>query len=279
MASSTVFDLISASLGKSLEQIIIPKFAEIAVSKYNNMLIEYEAPDLFPDENSQKVLFEIAFKEALANPGKKSSTKSKTTKNETSEKKEKASPKPKVKKTPAPKPQWLSLSEMKEHLDGTQHFCGFVADRGPNKGKFCATVLTEEHKNCGTMSADGWVPHTPEKEFEEVGNQGARMRCKKCWAKGKNGCYRKEGAAEKLYADEFAKAAELPEIPEVPNSDINEPVEELTDAMSSVTIEDKYSHNTDDEMEECPSDNEMEECPSDDEEENTENLLDGLLDN
>ncbi len=265
VTDTTVFDLISDSLGKTIESIMIPNFADVAADVASQF---GEEP---PSRDSMKVLFVDAFKKVLANPGKVTQTKPKTVKKK-AEKKEKESPKPKVKKTPAPKPQWLSLNEMKEQLDGTKHFCGFVADRGPNKGKFCATVLTEEHKNCGTMSADGWVPHNPEKELDAVEGQGSSMRCKKCWAKGKNGCYRKEGAAEKMYAEEFAQvAADIPEIPDAPNDDIKEPVEELVNGISSVSIS-----NDDDENED--SDEELEECPSDNEE-NTEDLLNGLLDN
>ena len=30
-------------------------------------------------------------------------------------------------------------------------YCSYVADKGKNKGKFCGTLLTEEHKNCGNF--------------------------------------------------------------------------------------------------------------------------------
>jgi len=39
--------------------------------------------------------------------------------------------------------------EMEQNLiqNKTKTFCTFVAERGPNKGKFCACELTEEAKN------------------------------------------------------------------------------------------------------------------------------------
>ena len=161
MASSTVFDLISVSLGKSLESIIIPNFVDVAVA------VASEFGDEPPSKDSMKLLFEGAFKKALSNPGKKVAEK------KVVEKKEKVSPKPKAKKAPAPKPQWLSLAEMKEQLsEEKHHFCGFVADRGPNKGKFCATILTEEHKNCGNFTEDGWVPHSP-----DIAKMAQQRRC------------------------------------------------------------------------------------------------------
>ena len=262
MASSTVFDLISTSLGKSLETIIIPNFVDVAVA------VASEFGDEPPSKDSMKLLFEGAFKKALSNPGKKAAVKPKSPKKTTSEKKEKASPKPKVKKIVAPKQQWLTLCEMKEQLaEEKNYFCGFVADRGPNKGKFCATVLTEEHKNCGTLSADGWVSHTPDAELDIVEKVGSRMRCKKCWSKGKNGCYRKEGAAEKMYANKFEaqkSGSDLPEIPGAPNDDIKEPTAEAL-------VESQKSNEDEEELEEMTG--------SDDEEETkTEDLLDGLLD-
>ena len=267
MASSTVFDLISVSLGKSLETIIIPNFVDVAVTVASGF------GDEPPSKDSMKLLFEDAFKKALSNPGKKASSKAKTSnKEEKKEKKEKkASPKPKVKKAPAPKPQWLSLVEMKEKLSEEKtFFCGFVADRGPNKGKFCATVLSEEHNNCGVLTEDGWVPHTPEKELESVGGSGASMRCKKCWSKGKNGCYRKEGVAEKMYSEEFSKVQvpDLPEVPEVPNDDISEPEENEVNEEQDEE-QDEYQCNTDDE------DNEGKE---EDDDVSTDDLLEGLID-
>lgn len=275
MASSTVFDLLSVSLGKSIETIMIPNFAEVAAQ------VASQFGDEPPSQDSMKVLFIDAFKKSLANPGKKT-TKPKTPKKEakTSDKTESKPKKPKTPKSPkakrtlAPKPQWLSLNEMKEKLDGTQHFCGFVADRGPNKGKFCATVLTEEHKNCGILTADGWTPHTPDQEFESVDKLGHKMRCKKCWAKNKTGCYRKQGAAEKIYSEEIEKAekefADMPEIPDVPNNDVKNSVE---DELDDKLLE---KPSTDDDEE---SEDDLEECPTDDEEgPTTEELLDGLLD-
>ena len=277
MASSTVFDLLSVSLGKSIETIMIPNFAEVAAQ------VASQFGDEPPSQDSMKVLFIDAFKKSLANPGKKT-TKPKTPKKEAktsdkteskpkSPKKPKTPKSPKAKRTPAPKPQWLSLNEMKEKLDGTQHFCGFVADRGPNKGKFCATVLTEEHKNCGILTADGWTPHTPDQEFESVDKLGHKMRCKKCWAKNKNGCYRKQGAAEKIYSEEIEKAekefADMPEIPDVPNNDVVNSVEEdLKRYFAEPSTKDDEE-----------SEDDLEECPTDDEEgPTTEELLDGLLD-
>ena len=69
MASSTVFDLISVSLGKSLESIIIPNFVDVAVA------VASEFGDEPPSKDSMKLLFEGAFKNALSNPGKKVSEK------------------------------------------------------------------------------------------------------------------------------------------------------------------------------------------------------------
>ena len=280
MASSTVFDLLSVSLGKSIETIMIPNFAEVAAQ------VASQFGDEPPSQDSMKVLFIDAFKKSLANPGKKTTkpktpkktekTSDKTESKPKSPKKPKTPKSPKAKRTPAPKPQWLSLSEMKEQLDGSQHFCGFVADRGPNKGKFCATVLTEEHKNCGILTADGWTPHTPEQEFESVDKIGHKMRCKKCWAKNKTGCYRKQGAAEKMYSEEFDKAEkeidDIPEIPDVPNDDVKNSSEDESVDDCFTKDPKTYDQETDDE-------DELEECPSDDEQEqSTEELLDGLLD-
>ena len=260
MASSTVFDLISVSLGKSLESIIIPNFVDVAVA------VASEFGDEPPSKDSMKLLFEGAFKKALSTPGKKVSEKKEK---KVVEKKEKESPKPKVKKTPAPKPQWLSLVDMKEQLsEEKHHFCGFVADRGPNKGKFCATVLTEEHNNCGNFTDGDWVPHSPDAEFESVDKSGCRMRCKKCWSKGKNGHYRKDGAAEKMYAEEFeaqSNVEDLPEVPDVPNDDITEPTqEELVEAEQTNQEEEEL--------------NEEEEELNEEDETDTADLLEGLLD-
>ena len=302
MASSSVFEMISASLGKSLETIIIPNFVEVAV----NVASQFgEEP---PSQDSMKVLFEDAFKKALSNPGKKKASKPKSPKTA----KKQAEPKvtqpkepksPKAKRTPAPKPQWVTLNEMEALLNAEdkKYYCGFVADRGPNKGKFCGTVLTEEHKNCGDLSENGWVPHSPQKEFDEVGQVGHKMRCKKCWAKGKKGCYRKEGSAEKSYPEAFAKASaeineeSLPEIPDVPNDDIIPPVEtsenveeelveeelveeelveeELVEEKSNDGSDDAEDRNSDDELEEL----EEEDSGDGSDEPSTEDILDGLI--
>ena len=300
MASSTVFELISASLGKSLESIIIPNFVEVAVNVVSNF------GDEPPSQESMKVLFEDAFKKVLANPGKKtkakSPTKKKTKKAMTDEvvsdksdssddektsvkkPKTKAPRKPKTptekketkpKKAPAPKQQWVNLDGMLELLKPEdKYYCGFVADRGVNAGKFCATELTEEHKNCGTMTENEWVPHSPEKEFEEVGKVGHKMRCKKCWAKGKNGSYRKTGRAEELIGlaqqEQEGKTqveVDIPEIPETPNDDIKAPEEPVE--------EDKYEAPTDDENELEDVEDPLEEQLDDS---STEDILDGLLD-
>jgi len=254
MTSSTIFELLSISLGKSLEQIVVPNFVEAAVK------VASEFGDEPPSRDSMQVLFEVAFKNALSNVGKKVEPK----KVEPKKKAEPKTPKsPKVKRTPAPKPQWFTLNEMKEVLTGENHYCGFVAGRGPNKNKFCATVLTEEHKNCGVIGKDGWVPHTPEKELEEVGGIGHKMRCKKCWAKGKNDDegYRKEGSLEKAYPDAFIVEEEQVEEDDG-EDDTEEQVEE--EQVEEEQVEEEQV--------------EEEQVEEDDGGDDTEALLDGLLD-
>ena len=93
------------------------------------------------------------------------------------------------------------------------------------------------------------------------------MRCKKCWSKGKNGHYRKDGAAEKMYAEEFEaqkNLEDIPEVPDAPNDDIKEPTtEELIENLKT----------EEEELVEEPSGSDNEEDETD-----TANLLEGLLD-
>ena len=274
MTSSTIFELLSISLGKSLEQIVVPNFVEAAVK------VASEFGDEPPSRDSMQVLFEVAFKNALSNVGKKVEPK----KVEPKKKAEPKTPKsPKVKRTPAPKPQWFTLNEMKEVLTGENHYCGFVAGRGPNKNKFCATVLTEEHKNCGVIGKDGWVPHTPEKELEEVGGIGHKMRCKKCWAKGKNDDegYRKEGSLEKAYPDAFIVEEEQVEEEQVEEEQVEEEQVEEEQVEEEQVEEDDGGDDTEEQVEEEVEEEQVEEEVEEEQVDggdDTEALLDGLLD-
>ena len=125
---------------------------------------------------------------------KKSSKKKKNSdKKETKEKKKKA---------PVPKQLWVDFEESKQMREEGKMYCSYVADKGKNKGKFCGTILTEEHKNCGNFDDEGnWEPHKPEDELNSVENDFRNMRCKKCWTKGKNNNYRKIGSYDKMYKD------------------------------------------------------------------------------
>jgi len=158
-----------------------------------------------------------------------------------------------------------------------KYFCGFVADRGANKGKYCCTMLTEEHKNCGSYDGDTWVPHSPEKEFEEVG-VGHNMRCKKCWAKNKDGHSRKTGAYDKLYKTSVedtndSNVEDLPEIPELPDANVIEAPVDVADVEVNAGGDD-YENATDDEDDE---DNVEDDGGDDVTTEDTDALLDGLL--
>ena len=273
MASNTIFDLISLKLNKVLSTDLIPKFSEIATEVVSNF------GDEPPSKESMMVLFENAFKQALASPRKKKE-KTSSPKAEKPKKEKKAStPKKKSdKKTPVPKPQWLTKQEMENLLEenpGERYFCGFVADRGPNKGKFCACELKEEAKNCGILTEDGWTPHSPSKELEIVEDQN-KARCKKCWANGKNGTYRKVGAFDKLYnkvevespkpkkksAKKEKKKEEIPEIPEVPDEVYNQETD-TEEVDNKVVIDVSEPENNDDDG---------------DDEDSAEEILDGLLD-
>lgn len=306
MASSTAFDLIAASFGKTIEKLLVPSLAEVAV----DVTLGFgEEP---PSKDSMKLLFEEAFKKALNNPTKKSTPTKKDSKpkaKKTSDKSDESSDEsvskpskpvkakkastPKPKKAPAPKPQWLSHNDVTEQLkDGGElngkYFCGFVADRGANKGKYCCTLLTEEHNNCGKYDGDTWVPHTPEQELEEVG-VGHSMRCKKCWAKNKEGHSRKPGAYDKLYkasveeTEDDVAVNDLPEVPELPVDNLIEaPVEELehiTDG-ADVLVEESFVDQDGNAINDGGDDEYNADTNGEEEDvalENTEDLLDGLL--
>ena len=271
MASATVFDLLSQNLNKTLEKILIPKFSEVAAEVAMNF------GDEPPSKESMAVLFEDAFKKIMSSPKKPASPKKeKVVKPKVT--------KPKKAKTPAPKSKWVSKKEMEDLLienEGQKYFCGFVADRGPNKGKFCACELTTEAKNCGTMSDDKeWTPHSPDEEITAVGGEQNKVRCKSCWAAGKNGAYRKIGGFDKLYnkvdvespkpkkksAKKEKKQDEVPEVPESPVEDSSSDVIEPKDEEPQED-EEKYENETDNEEESDNEDNES-----------TEDILDGLLD-
>ena len=275
MASATVFEMISLKLNKVLAQDLIPKFCEAAVEVASNF---GEEP---PSKDSMQVLFEDAFKKVLETPRKKkektSSPKAEKPKKEKKEKKASTPKKKTDKKTPVPNPQWLTKQEMENLLEenpGERYFCGFVADRGSNKGKFCACELKEEAKNCGILTEDGWEPHSPTKELEIVEDQN-KVRCKKCWANGKNGTYRKIGAFDKLYnkvevespkpkkkSEKKEKKEEIPEIPKIPDEEYDRETD--TEEPHNIAIVDiSEPENNDDDG---------------DDEDSAEEILDGLLD-
>ena len=266
----SVFELLSANLGKAVEGIMIPIFAEVAAK------VASEFGEEPPSQDSMKVLFEDAFKKSLANPGKSKAKAAPKKKNSDKVKKE---PVKKVKKGPTPKPQWLTNQEMHELLkeEKGEYYCGFVADRGPNKGKYCATVLTEVHKNCGELTEDGWNHHAPEDEFKAVGDIGVKMRCKKCWAKGKNGCYRKEGGYEKFYnkVEDKKPEVKVEDLPEVETAE-NDGTDDETQPPKSDEL---YEQTTDDENDEVEDDNDEKEEDNNDEQdtENPLDVLDGLI--
>jgi len=105
----------------------------------------------------------------------------------------------KQKKKQKQKQKWLTEEEMKAEYSNTEYMCSFVADRGPNKGRFCGCPLTESDSNCGTMDTErNWIPHTPEEEYKSVPSRSG-ARCKNCWAVGKSGAYRKIGGYDKYY--------------------------------------------------------------------------------
>jgi hypothetical protein len=220
MSSTTVFDIISLKINKVLAQDLIPRFCEAAVDVASNF------GDEPPSKDSMQILFEDAFKKVLETPRKKKVS-------ESSDKviKKGKSPRSQLKNvkksSPAPKPQWLTRKEMEDTIekDSNRYYCGFVADRGPNKSKFCACELTEEAKNCGEYKEDKWIPHPPSAEGETH-----EARCKKCWAKGKNGTYRKVGAFNKFYNKveieipklKIPDKEEIPDIPEVSEQILHE---------------------------------------------------------
>lgn len=112
-------------------------------------------------------------------------------------------PKPKPKKTPVPKQLWIDFDQSKSMRQDGKIYCSYVADKGKNKGKFCGTILTEEHKNCGKYNEEcEWVPHTPQEELNDVDGVFRNMRCKKCWTKGKDNNYRKFGSYDKMYLEQ-----------------------------------------------------------------------------
>lgn len=185
----SLYDTIQKKLTSILTKELLPKLAEAATE------IALNLGDEPPAKESINLLFEDAFRKVLDSP--KTTTKSPKA----------ASKKKKEKEANVTKPQkskWIDLSEMKKQLeesDGKKYYCGFVADRGPNKRKFCGVELVGI--NCGSMSDDKeWTPHTPEQESQQV-DTFRDMRCKNCWAVGKSGAYRKPGGFMKFYSDEL----------------------------------------------------------------------------
>jgi len=270
MSSVTILDLISGKVNQIIGKELIPKFSEVAAEVVSNF------GDEPPSKESMTVLFQDAFSKILTKPKEKKPKTPKT-------------PKEKKERKVLPKPQWLTKKEMEQNLiqNKTKTFCTFVAERGPNKGKFCACELTEEAKNCGTMTDDKeWKPHSPEEEVKESGGK-LHSRCKKCWTTGKNGSYRKTGAYDKMYnpakpespkpkkkSVKKEKKEEIPEIPQLPeDNEIKvEEVEEVEDPEPEVEdpedneikiedpeVEDNYGEETEDEQ-------------------TTEDILAGLLD-
>ena len=200
----SVYDAIQQKLTAVLTKELLPKLAEVATEIVLNL------GDEPPSKDSINILFEDAFRKVLDSPKSSKTAKAALPKPK--------SPKKKSNKDTAPKPpksKWIDLGQMKEQLnqnDGKKYFCGFVADRGPNKRMFCGVELGLSN-NCGVMSNDKeWTPHTPEEEKSQVENL-RDMRCKHCWAVGKNGAYRKQGGFMKFYSDELIEpeAAEEPE--------------------------------------------------------------------
>jgi len=224
---------ISAFFGKLtglLEKELIPKFSDAAAELFMGL------GDEPPSKESIVILLEEAFKKVLGSPNK--SKKSPEPKKKVTKKKAKA----------APKQKWVTRDEMEILLgEGEKCFCGFVAVRGPNKGKFCACEITDEAQNCGVMSAERvWVPHTIEDERRLVGEPYHNVRCRKCWAVGKDGAYRKEGAYDRMYnnnviedvdIDVEVKIPDIPELPETDPDDID-PSEKLVEgAERSITVD------------------------------------------
>lgn len=190
----SLYDTIQKKLTSILTKELLPKLAEAATE------IALNLGDEPPAKESINLLFQDAFRKVLDSP--KTTTKS-----------PKAAAKKKEPKVTKPqKSKWIDLSEMKKQLeesDGTKYYCGFVADRGPNKRKFCGVQLVGI--NCGSMSDDKeWTPHTPEQESEQV-DTFRDMRCKNCWAVGKSGSYRKPGGFMKFYSDELVDSEPEPE--------------------------------------------------------------------
>ena len=223
----------SAFMGKLtglLERELIPKFSDAAADVLLGL------GDELPSKESIVILLEEAFKKVLGSPNKAGSKK------KASEPKKVTKKKVTKKKAAAPKQKWATKEEMEALLgSGEKCFCGFVADRGPNKGKFCACEITEEAQNCGVMTDDKvWTPHTIEEEKKLVGEPYHKVRCKKCWAVGKDGAYRKEGAYDRMYnVVEEDVEDEIPDIPELPENDPDEidPGEKLVEgAERSITI-------------------------------------------
>ena len=277
MVSATVFDIISLKLNKVLSTDLIPKFSEIATEVVSNF------GDEPPSKESMMVLFENAFKQALASPRPKKEKKASTPKAETPKKEKKAST-PKKGRAPVPKPQWITKQEMEDILEkhpGEKYFCGFVADRGPNKGKFCACELTEEAKNCGVLTEDGWIAHSPATE-----GTTHEARCRKCWGNGKNGPYKKVGAFDKLYnkvevespkpKKKSAKKTKKEEIPAIP--DVPEPVTDNEVYNKETDDEDEIMNKDTDDVESKVMLEVSEQEDDSDDEQSTEELLDGLLD-
>lgn len=134
---------------------------------------------------------------------KKKIGKRKQNNDEENEDNDESKKKPKPKKAPVPKQLWVDFEESKTMRQDGKLYCSYVADKGKNKGKFCGTILTEEHKNCGKYNEEcEWVPHTPQEELNDVDGVFRNMRCKKCWTKGKDDNYRKFGSYDKMYLEQ-----------------------------------------------------------------------------
>lgn len=196
----SLYDAIQQKLTAVLTKELLPKLAEAATE------IALNLGDEPPSKDSINILFEDAFRKVLDSPKTtKTSPKSKTTSGKKKQSKDSVPTKPQ-------KSKWIDLAAMKQQLqesDGKKYFCGFVADRGPHKRMFCGVELIG--LNCGTMSDDKqWTPHSPEEEKAAVETM-RDLRCKNCWAVGKNGAYRKKGGFTKFYSDELISDEPEPE--------------------------------------------------------------------
>ena len=289
MSSTTILELISSKVNQIIAKELIPKFSEVAAEVVSNF------GDEPPSKESMTILFQDAFAKILTKPKEKKVKEPKEKKAKEPKEKKAKEPKEKKEKKIVPKPQWLTKKEMEETLvenEGQKYYCGFVAERGPNKGKFCACELTEEAKNCGIMTDDKeWKPHSPEEEVKESGGK-LHARCKKCWTTGKNGSYRKVGAYDKMYnpvkpespkpkkkSTKKEKKDEIPEIPQLPQDNEIKVEDDEEDNEIKVEDEDIYGAETEEEPEVEDTAEEPEEEPEvEDTAESVEDILDGLLD-